>query len=58
MLTEETVRINGEEYMTGYNERYARIAVRRETGMDVNRIINVRVTGIQNSELMLAESYI
>lgn len=58
VLTEETVSINGEEYMTGYNERYARIAVRRENGMDVNRIINVRVTGIQNSELMLAESYI
>ena len=53
------MQINGKKYITGYNERYIRIAVSAENIEDAqskcNKIINVKIIGKVNNEVVLAE---
>ncbi len=58
VLFEEIVLIDGEEYLTGYNERYVRIAVPVEDKEQATRFCNtigsVRVSGRLNGEILLS----
>lgn len=59
VLFEEITQINGKKYITGYNERYIRIAVSAENIEDAqskcNKIISVKIIGKVNNEVVLAE---
>ena len=59
VLFEEITQINGKKYITGYNERYIRIAVSAENIEDAqskcNKIISVKIIGKVNNEVVFAE---
>ena len=59
VLFEEITQIDGKKYITGYNERYIRIAVSAENIEDAqnkcNKIISVKIIGKVNNEVVLAE---
>ena len=57
VLVEETVMLEEEKYLIGYNERYVRIAVPYEAGKCdeslCNRVIDVRIKGEKDGEILL-----
>lgn len=54
ILVEETLEIDGEEYQTGHNERYLKLAVKSDRELN-NRIVTGRVTGYLNKEILFCE---
>ena len=59
VLFEESTLIEGKKYITGYNERYVRIAVACDDNKDMeslcNTIKSVRITGQLTTDIMLGE---
>lgn len=59
VLFEEVTEINGKKYITGYNERYIRIAVNADNIEDsqnkCNKIISVGIIGKVNDDVVLGE---
>ena len=59
VLFEESTLIEVKKYITGYNERYVRIAVACDDNKDMeslcNTIKSVRITGHLTTDIMLGE---
>lgn len=54
MLTEEIVSAGGEAYAVGHNERYVKLAV-KSTGISVNQMVDVLVSGKKTGDMILCE---
>lgn len=55
LLVEEELTMDGAKYQTGHNERYLKLAVRREENL-TNQVLSVKVKEFLNKELMICES--
>lgn len=54
ILVEETIELDGVSYQTGHNERYIRLAYEGSAD-DANSIVDVKVTGYLNDEILLCK---
>jgi threonylcarbamoyladenosine tRNA methylthiotransferase MtaB len=54
ILVEEEYRLDNVRYQLGHNERYVRLAVPCDTDL-ANRLINVKVIGKLNEDIMICE---
>ena len=52
VLFEEPIRIDGEEYLTGYSREYVKVAFKSSDSSMINNIYEMRVTGFISDELM------
>lgn len=54
VLTEEETNIEGTKYMIGHTTRYVKVAI-PASNLESNKLVNVRITGYLNEDVLLSE---